>query len=347
MIETKKSQIFINGESKLLLSGEIHYYRLKKKNWQKALDNLKEAGCNAVATYIPWLIHEYKENDFDFDGRYHEENDLISFLKLVKENDLFLIARPGPFVMSEMKNEGIPYWVFDKDSEILPKTWDNRVTYNKTCDYLNPTYLECCKHWYSNIIPLLAQYEISKGGNMVILQLDNEVGMLSWVCNCPDLTPTVCDDFVKYLERKYTYEEILTRYKEIPSMSLLRSPNEEIALNYHYDLGLYMRERTVKYFDELKSYAQEYGITDTPLAFNIHGSGGHRAKGYPIGISQLYDVFKSNNNYLPGSDMYIGDIDLGNFQDIYLANMFARCISNEYHQHYPQIPYQLVVDIHY
>ena len=330
MIETKKSQIFINGESKLLLSGEIHYYRLKKKNWQKALDNLKEAGCNAVATYIPWLIHEYKENDFDFDGRYHEENDLISFLKLVKENDLFLIARPGPFVMSEMKNEGIPYCVFDKDSEILPKTWDNRVTYNKTCDYLNPTYLECCKHWYSNIIPLLAQYEISKGGNMVILQLDNEVGMLSWVCNCPDLTPTVCDDFVKYLERKYTYEEILTRYKEIPSMSLLRSPNEEIALNYHYDLGLYMRERTVKYFDELKSYAQEYGITDTPLAFNIHGSGGHRAKGYPIGISQLYDVFKSNNNYLPGSDMYIGDIDLGNFQDIYLANMFARCISNEY-----------------
>ena len=330
MIEIKKSQIFIDGDSKIFLSGEIHYYRLKKENWQKALDNLKEAGCNTVATYIPWLIHEYRENDFDFDGRYHEENDLISFLKLIKENDLYFIARPGPFVMAEMKNEGIPYWVFDKDPEILPKTWDNRITYNKTCDYINPTYLKCCEHWYSHIIPLLTPYEISKGGNMIMLQLDNEVGMLSWVCNCPDLTQTVCADFIKYLESKYSYEEIISRYKEYPTLDLLRSPNEEIALNYHYDLGLYMRIRSVKYFDELKSYAIKYGITDTPLTFNVHGSGGHRAKGYPIGISQLYDVFKSSNNYLAGSDMYIGDVDLGNFQDLYLANMFAKCISNEY-----------------
>ena len=163
-----------------------------------------------------------------------------------------------------------------------------------------------------------------------MLQLDNEVGMLSWVCNCPDLTDTVCRDFVKYLEEKYTKEEIENRYKEPITSKLLRSPNENIALNYHYDLGLYMRYRTVRYFDVLKEYAKEYGINNTPLTFNIHGSGGNRAKGYPIGISQLYDVFKSDNNYLPGSDMYIGNIGIGNFQDIYLANMFAKCISNEY-----------------
>lgn len=330
MLKIEKSQIYINDESKLILSGEIHYYRQKKQNWQKALDNLKEAGCNCVATYIPWICHEYLENDFDFTGKYHEENDLVSFLKLVKENDLFLIARPGPFVMAEMKNEGIPYWVFDKDVDILPKTWDERITYNKTCDYLNPNYLECAKHWYSHIIPLLAPYELSRGGNMIMLQLDNEVGMLSWVCNCPDLTDTVCNDFINYLNSKYSKEEILNRYKEDITFKLLRSPNEEIALNYHYDLGLYMRYRTIKYFDILKEYANTYGICDTPLTFNIHGSGGSRAKWYPIGISQLYDAFKSNNNYVPGSDMYIGNIGIGNFQDIYLANIFAKCISNEH-----------------
>lgn len=330
MIEIKESQIFINGESKIILSGEIHYYRLKKKDWQKALDNLKEAGCNAVATYIPWLIHEYKENDFDFSGLYHEENDLLSFLKLIKENDLFLIARPGPFVMAEMKNEGIPYWVFEKDVNILPRTWDERITYNKTCDYLNPTFLKCCKHWYSKIMPILSDYELSKGGNMIMLQLDNEVGMLSWVCDCPDLTDVVCADFIEFLNNKYTKKELKSRYKEEITTKLLRSPNEEIAYNYHYDLGLYMRNRTVRYFDILKEYANEYGIINTPLTFNIHGSGGNRASGYPIGLSQLYNVFKSNNNYIPGSDIYIGNIGIGNFQDIYLVNMFAKSISNQY-----------------
>ena len=214
MINIEKRQIFINDESVLLLSGEVHYYRLKKKDWQKALDNLKEAGCNCVATYIPWIIHEYKENDFDFTGKYHEENDLVSFLKLVKENGLYLISRPGPFVMAEMKNEGIPYWVFEKDVDILPKTWDERITYNKTCDYLNKNYLNCVKHWYEHIIDILKEYEISKGGNMVMLQLDNEVGMLSWVCNCPDLTDTVVEDFIKFVNEKYSKEELLERYKE-------------------------------------------------------------------------------------------------------------------------------------
>lgn len=329
MISIDKKQIYINGKSKLILSGEIHYYRLKKEYWQKALDNLKEAGCNCVATYIPWICHEYKENDFDFTGKYHEENDIVSFLKLVKENDLFLIVRPGPFVMAEMKNEGIPYWVFDKDKDILPKTWDERITYNKTCDYLNSNYLECVRHWYSHIIPILAPYELSNGGNMVMLQLDNEVGMLSWVCNCPDLTDTVCKDFINYLNNKYSKEELIARYKEPITNKLLRSPNEEIALDYHYDLGLYMRQRTVKYFDILKEYANLYGVKDTSFTFNIHGSGGNRAKWYPIGISQLYDVFKSDNNYIAGSDMYIGNVGIGNFQDLYLANMFAKSVSNE------------------
>lgn len=330
MINIDKKQIYINGESKLILSGEIHYYRLKKEYWQKAIDNLKGAGCNCVATYIPWICHEYMENDFDFTGKYHEENDIVSFLKLVKENDLFFIARPGPFVMAEMKNEGIPYWVFDKDNDILPKTWDERITYNKTCDYLNPNFLKCVNHWYSNIIPILSDYELDNGGNMIMLQLDNEVGMLSWVCNCPDLTDIVCEDFISYLNDKYTKEELLIRYKEPISNILLRSPNENIALDYHYDLGLYMRYRTVKYFDILKEYTYKYGVKNTPLTFNIHGSGGNRAKWYPIGISQLYDAFKSNNNYIPGSDMYIGNVGIGNFQDLYLANMFAKCVSNEH-----------------
>ena len=44
MIKIKESQIFINGESKIILSGEIHYYRQKKENWQNFYNELLEKG---------------------------------------------------------------------------------------------------------------------------------------------------------------------------------------------------------------------------------------------------------------------------------------------------------------
>ncbi|MCT2907948.1 hypothetical protein EFT87_04645, partial [Schleiferilactobacillus harbinensis] len=31
--------------------------------------------------------------------------------QLVHQNGLYLIARPGPFNMAELKNEGLPFWV--------------------------------------------------------------------------------------------------------------------------------------------------------------------------------------------------------------------------------------------
>ena len=48
-----KHSYIINGERKFLVSGEIHYFRVPKSDWEKRLLLLKEAGGNCVATYIP------------------------------------------------------------------------------------------------------------------------------------------------------------------------------------------------------------------------------------------------------------------------------------------------------
>ena len=69
MIEIKNKQIIIDGKPVLITCGEIHYYRLDKSDWQDRLDKLKETGCNAVATYVPWLWHEPVEGQFDFTGK--------------------------------------------------------------------------------------------------------------------------------------------------------------------------------------------------------------------------------------------------------------------------------------
>ena len=142
MIEIRDRQIVIDGEPKLLMCGEIHYYRLKPEDWQDRIDKLKAAGCNAVASYVPWLCHEPEDGRFDFEGKTRPELDLCGFIDLCRDNGLYFFVRPGPFIMAEMKNEGLPYWVYRKHPEIVPVGWDGRPSTTKTVDYMAPGFLE-------------------------------------------------------------------------------------------------------------------------------------------------------------------------------------------------------------
>lgn len=334
MVTLKNKQFLINGKPQLILSGEIHYFRLKKSQWQKAIDELKACGCNTVASYIPWFCHEFEEGKFDFSGKYHEENDLQSFLKLCKENDLFFIARPGPFIMAEVKNEGIPYWVFEHYPEVYPHTWDNRRSSNTSCDYLHPDFLACAEKWYAQVMPLLSEYLPENGGNLIGVQLDNEIGMLAWVSNCPDLTDCSLSLFIDWLNKKYG-EKVIDRYGKIltsdaDTFSLLRSPKEDITLSYHQDLGHFMRYRFAEYIRKLKSFAEKSGIHNIPFMVNIHGSGDRIGSGYPIGLSQLMETYQNCTDIMSASDFYIGDVHIGNYSGIYLANAFTECLNSEH-----------------
>lgn len=334
MVKIEKKQIVINGEPKLILAGEVHYFRLKKKDWQDRLTKLKEAGFNTVATYIPWICHEEREGQFDFDGHTREELDLVAFLELCRANDLYLIARPGPFVMAELKNEGIPHWVARKYPETLPVSWDGEKADNTTLDYLSPSFLACVKKWYAQVLPILARYLESRGGNLIGLQLDNEIGMISWCCNKPDLTDWVLNDFEGSLKERYPQEELKKRYPfgedwEAHFAKRVRSPKGTYVLNLHKDLGYYMRRRTMRYVEVLAGYAKEYGIRDIPFLINIHGTADGRGLPYPIGISQLYEAYTMSDEYLAGSDIYLGNLTMDNFQDLYIINAFMEAVNRE------------------
>lgn len=332
MVTFQDKQFLIDGKPTLILSGEIHYFRLKKSQWQKAIDELKGCGCNTVASYIPWLCHEYEEGQFDLTGKSREELDLKAFLELCKENDLFFIARPGPFIMAEVKNEGIPYWIYEKYPHLSPIAWNSNPATTATCDYLHPDFLACAERWYQQVMPMLAEYLPENGGNLIGVQMDNEIGMLSWVSNCPDLTDYNLGLFIEWVNKQYgdqaeqRYHQKLT--PDAAAFSLLRSPNEEIALSYHKDLGYFMRERFRRYVHTLKSYAENAGIHGVPFFVNVHGSGDSIGSGYPIGLSQLMETYRGCDDILAASDFYIGDVHIGNYAGIYLANAFTDCLNS-------------------
>ena len=72
--------------------------------------DLKDMGCNAVETYIPWNLHETYKGRFDFSG----QKDICSFLELAKELDLYVIVRPSPYICAEWEFGGLPAWLFKR-----------------------------------------------------------------------------------------------------------------------------------------------------------------------------------------------------------------------------------------
>ena len=79
-----------------LLSGEFHYFRVPKGDWHHRMRLFKNAGGNVIATYIPWLLHEPEEGSFVW-GESADWLDLEGFLQSALDEDLYVIARPGPY----------------------------------------------------------------------------------------------------------------------------------------------------------------------------------------------------------------------------------------------------------
>jgi beta-galactosidase len=73
MIEIRQQQIVIDGTPHNIMSGEVHYFRVPRQEWPDRIRSLKDAGCTALASYIPWLWHELPNGELDVTGRTRPE----------------------------------------------------------------------------------------------------------------------------------------------------------------------------------------------------------------------------------------------------------------------------------
>ena len=67
-------------------------------------------------------------------------------------------ARPGPFVMAELKNEGLPFRLYERHPEIHAGRLGRRgPTRRGRVDYLAPGFLAEARRWYAAVMPILAR----------------------------------------------------------------------------------------------------------------------------------------------------------------------------------------------
>lgn len=100
-----------------LFLGSLHYWRTPTANWQRCLAALRELGCTAVETPVPWRVHEVGPGRFEWKA----ERDLARFLELCRAEDLAAVLRVGPCAGAELNGLGFPDEVLH-DAELSART---------------------------------------------------------------------------------------------------------------------------------------------------------------------------------------------------------------------------------
>lgn len=241
----------IRGENQPLLCGEVHYFRIPRQHLEAVLDRLIESGCNAVAYYVPWFVHEYEEGKFDFTGKVHPDNDLQAWIRLTEEKDLLAFLRPGPYIYAETSGLGIPAWFTQKypntkvkeyhDGEYREFSKVNGVGHN------HPDFLAAVSRWYTAVAQEVREHLAPKG-NIVMVQLCNEIPGDDYDDRNPENLGIGNPDgiYPSYLRNKYgTAEAISQAYgTSLPSLEKVEPHMLEQA-----DPALAQRERLSFYYD--------------------------------------------------------------------------------------------------
>ncbi|HLV86253.1 MAG TPA: beta-galactosidase [Candidatus Sulfotelmatobacter sp.] len=144
----------IGGKDVILIGGSMHYFRIPEAEWDADFERMQEDGFNITDVYIPWFIHEPEEGKFDFAS-------LEKFLSLAHKHGIYVVARPGPYINSESDQGAFPRWLSGKHVGFRRNTELDR---------------KWSKHWYDAIMPVLARNQVTRGGPVIMVQIENEYG---------------------------------------------------------------------------------------------------------------------------------------------------------------------------
>ena len=137
------------------ISAELHYSRVAEHTWRDELIKIKMSGINIISTYVFWIHHEEVEGTFRFDGR----RNLRRFVELCKELGLKVIVRIGPFDHGEVRNGGIPDWMYGKPFEVRS---------------LNEGFLYYVERLFDELGRQMEDLYYKDGGPIIAAQMDNE-----------------------------------------------------------------------------------------------------------------------------------------------------------------------------
>jgi beta-galactosidase len=161
--ELRNKQFLIDNDPTILIAGEMHFGRILPEDFEARVKQAKAMGLNTLSFYLFWNLTEPQEGKFDFAGA----NDVRRMFKICQDNGLWVILRPGPYCCAEVEYGGIPWWT---------AKGDNANVKIRTND---PKYVEWSKRYIDAVAKQVADLQVTKGGPLLMVQMENEFGMVA------------------------------------------------------------------------------------------------------------------------------------------------------------------------
>ena len=156
----KGRDFMLDGKPYQIISGEIHFDRVPKMYWRHRIQMAKAMGCNTIATYVFWNNHEKREGVFDFES---ENRNLVDFIKIVQDEGLWMLLRPGPYCCGEWDFGGIPLYLL-KYPDLKVRTLKDKH------------YTAAVERYIKYLSSMVEPYLVANGGPILMVQIENEYG---------------------------------------------------------------------------------------------------------------------------------------------------------------------------
>src|SRR5579871_723852 len=141
-----------------MISGEMHYSRIPREAWRQRMKMARAMGLNTIGTYVFWNVQEPEKGKFEFSGN----SDIAAFVKTAQEEGLWVVLRPSPYVCAEWEFGGYPYWLQNENGLVVRSK--------------EKKYLKEYKNYLMALGKQLAPLQINHGGNILMIQIENEYG---------------------------------------------------------------------------------------------------------------------------------------------------------------------------
>ncbi|HBA83102.1 MAG TPA: hypothetical protein DCZ95_03315 [Verrucomicrobia bacterium] len=320
----------LNGKDTFLYSGEVHYFRIPRRYWEKHLQALVDAGCNAVSTYVPWSWHEFEEGTYDVTGRTHPERDILGFIELARKYNLYVTVKPGPYVMAETTDQGIPLWLTQNYPETLARNELGQPWGTAFVAIANPIFRDRASRWLKYfsgraVVPNQAQPQ----GSVIMMQVCNEIGIFQWLGAQGDHSTSNIQAWQDYLRSQYPNLADLAQLldRELKDYSDVAPPHENCETRrqfVQYRLWHdFHRQLYAGYVKFIVDALREAGV-QVPLFTNIGGWVYGRAHEFALNGTFHRETARIQPDVLFGLDHIPEIVSPNNLHDGFIANQVAR-----------------------
>ena len=147
-------EFLVDGKVVQIRAGELEPQRIPREYWRHRIRMCKAMGLNAISSYFMWNDFERPDGSFDFSTG---NRDVAAFMALCKEEGVWLLFRPGPYICGEWDFGGIPARLLKEDVAVRS---------------MDPRYLSEAEKYLSAIADIAKPFLAKNGGPILLTQIE-------------------------------------------------------------------------------------------------------------------------------------------------------------------------------